>query len=187
MNYLGVIRLAFHPNSSDLLAALGQKVVPKKQYSNLGINGIVMRWSATSGKNRMSKAFITHRGGVRGVVFDPKGRWFASSGYDGVIKIWDAQTNNLLKTIVQSHTPFLKNAYGVSIAVREKGDLLASGGDDGKIHLWNTKTWQKVRTITTPLGGGVELFCFAVREISYFHPQTVILECECGMSTRAPI
>jgi COMPASS component SWD3 len=75
-----------------------------------------------------------HRKGVSQVRFSPDGRWIASCGADGTIKIWDAVTGNHMRTM-EGHLA------GVStIAWSPDSNTIASGSDDKTIRLWHRAT-----------------------------------------------
>ena len=50
---------------------------------------------------RESAGFIAHEGHVRVLSYDPNGRYLASSGHDGEVRVWDTMNNleELLKEI----------------------------------------------------------------------------------------
>jgi WD40 repeat protein len=56
---------------------------------------------------------------------------FASAGADGIIRVWDVNTYELIKTL-RGHTEGVN-----SIAFNEQGDLLASGSvQEGALRIW---------------------------------------------------
>lgn len=65
------------------------------------------------------------------VIFSPDGRWLASAGGDGQIRIWDVATNQLLATLT-GHSSAV-----TSIAFKMDRNLLASGGLDGTVRFWD--------------------------------------------------
>jgi len=65
------------------------------------------------------------------VRFSPDGRWIASCGADGMIKIWDVATGKHMRTL-EGHLA------GVStIAWSPDSNTIASGSDDKAIRLWH--------------------------------------------------
>ena len=63
------------------------------------------------------------------VIFSPDGTLVASAGSDGTVKLWDATTGKLLKTLV--HPDEL-----MTVAFSPDGTLLVSGSYDNLIYLW---------------------------------------------------
>lgn len=86
---------------------------------------------ATIDKEQVWRA---HAGGVCCVCFSPNGTRLATSGTDGLIKLWDANTQQLLLTL-NGHVGDVNK-----LAFSAQGDMLASAGDDGTVRLWNATT-----------------------------------------------
>ena len=66
-------------------------------------------------------------------MFDPKGRWLATSSWDdSTVKLWDLTTGQL-------KAPPLRQGRSSKVAVSPNGDFLAcGGGQDGSVDLWET-------------------------------------------------
>jgi len=81
------------------------------------------------------------------------GRLIASVGDDGVVRIWEVSSGQLLSTL-QAHTGLVW-----SVSLSGDGRLVASGGDDGTVRLWETDKGQRVATLrgSTPVLHGVAL------------------------------
>ena len=86
-------------------------------------------------------------GSVRSLSFRPDGKTLASGLSDGTIRIWDAQTDELLRT-------FVGHASGVeNIAYHPDGKTLASSGRlDGNIRIWDADTGELLHTLTGHTG-----------------------------------
>jgi WD40 repeat protein len=88
----------------------------------------------------------TLRGGTgrfMNVAFHPGGRWLASAGQDGVVRIWEVSTGNEIRA--------LKGHKGeiAGLAFNRDGSLLASaGGEDKSVRVWNPVTGQEFLTLT---------------------------------------
>lgn len=76
------------------------------------------------------------------VAVSPDASTLATSGYDGVIHLWDASTGKHLRALV-GHTSYV---YG--IAWSPDGTLLASSGSyDATARIWNPKTGMTLRVL----------------------------------------
>ncbi len=80
------------------------------------------------------RVWQAHSGGVCCVQFSPHGRLIATSGTDGLIKLWDATSGRLVRTL-RGHQGDVNR-----IAFSHDGLDLASAGDDGTVRLWEVKT-----------------------------------------------
>ena len=81
-----------------------------------------------------------HTTRVRSVVFSPDGSRLASSGYDGIIRLWDVDTG--IETYRLPVTTDIKMAFSPD------GSRLASSGYDGIIRLWDVDTGKETRRLT---------------------------------------
>lgn len=74
-----------------------------------------------------------HTGDVQKVAFSPDGKIIASASYDKTIKLWDANTQQELKTLA-GHEKVVE-----VIDFSPDGKYLVSGDRDGNLLLWNIK------------------------------------------------
>jgi WD40 repeat protein/serine/threonine protein kinase len=82
-----------------------------------------------------------HEGMVRGVAFNPDGRFLASAGTDRTIKIWDTVNERLLNTL-RGH------ADGVhGVAYSPDGRRIASASLDHTLKIWDVATGHLLRTL----------------------------------------
>lgn len=86
-------------------------------------------------------------GWVSSLSFRPDGKTLASGISDGTIRIWDAQTDELLQTFM-GHDSGVKN-----IAFHPDGKTLASSGRlDGTLRIWDADTSELLHTLTGHTG-----------------------------------
>lgn len=77
------------------------------------------------------QAWRAHDGGVCCACYSPNGKILATSGTDGLIKLWDAGTAELIHTL-RGHEGDVNK-----IAFSHDGLDLASAGDDSTVRLWH--------------------------------------------------
>jgi WD40 repeat protein len=84
---------------------------------------------------------------VNSVAISPDGRWLASGSGDWTVKLWDAATGRLLRSL-EGHTD---SVY--SVAISPDGRWLASGSLDGTVKLWEAATGRLLRSLEGHKGG----------------------------------
>ncbi|MFQ5967094.1 MAG: WD40 repeat domain-containing protein, partial [Acidimicrobiia bacterium] len=88
--------------------------------------------------------------GLADVEFSPDGKWFATSGFNGWIKLWDAEDGTLVWER-EGHTGF--NPVSLQIDFSSDGSMLASVSWDGTAQIWDPETGDVIRTLGTGAGG----------------------------------
>jgi hypothetical protein len=116
-------------------------------------DGTIKLWDAASGRElRTIKAqtgprnvffdatWDDNRLAMGSLAFNPDGGRLASGGEDGMIKLWDAASGQLLRSLKGHFDAVLSLAYSPD------GSRLASGSMDGTLKIWDTANGQEVRT-----------------------------------------
>lgn len=80
-------------------------------------------------------AYLDHPGQVRSAAFDPMGRWLATSGGDGMVRLW------AMAGLGTTRVPFFEGqAFGGPLAISDDGAVMATGGDsDVAFRLWDLR------------------------------------------------
>jgi WD40 repeat protein/class 3 adenylate cyclase/DNA-binding SARP family transcriptional activator len=98
-------------------------------------------WSATTGAEL--RTFGDHGGYVvTGVAFSPDGRRVVTVGYDGVGRVWDAETGGLIASL-SGHSGGVETAD-----FSPDGSLIATGSNDGTARVWDARTGREVLVLS---------------------------------------
>ena len=85
----------------------------------------------------------TERGLVSTVSFSPNGQWIATNNWDGIIKVWEIETQRCTAKIQGWHLRTSQLAFSP-----DSQYLAASGKGYGDVYVWNTKTGMHVASFT---------------------------------------
>lgn len=98
-------------------------------------------WSL-SGRIRLQ---VLDSGGMRlqSVAISPDGRRALGGGADGILRLWDMDSGNLLRSFGISQGPLI---YGV--AFLPDGKRAVSAGGDAALRLWDVDTGAEIRSLT---------------------------------------
>ena len=103
-------------------------------------DGSVAILSLTNGAVRTN--LPAHRRAVSGVGFTPNGRILATSGEEGVARLWDMQSLQEV-AVLQGH---LKSIHSLSISPDGRR-LLTGAGDEEAVKIWDLDTRQELMTL----------------------------------------
>jgi len=92
-------------------------------------------------RNPSLATFVGHGGELRGFGFSADGRSFASCSNDDTVRIWDAETFQLVAAL-EGHSDHV-----YSVAYSPDGRWIASGSSDGTVMVWNADTHDRVHTL----------------------------------------
>jgi WD40 repeat protein len=123
-----------------------------------GGEGAIRLWDAASGK--LLRTVAAHRGdseenystnegmgtvlvGVIAASFSPDGKKILSGGGEGAIKLWDAASGKLIRSIDSRHGA----VYTVKFSL--DGNSIISSGVDGTMRFWNSASGQLMATLHT--------------------------------------
>jgi WD40 repeat protein len=74
------------------------------------------------------------------LTFTPDSSMVAAAAFDGVVRLWDVQTGELLPDPIPAYT----TGWVLGVCFDPSGKLLATGGADGVIKLWDVASRQLV-------------------------------------------
>jgi WD40 repeat protein len=82
-----------------------------------------------------------HSGPITAMSLCPDNQMLATASVDGTVKLWDANTQRLLRTFAVS--PY----FVYSIAFSPNGKILATGSGDYLVRLWEVASGQRTKTL----------------------------------------
>jgi WD40 repeat protein/serine/threonine protein kinase/DNA-binding XRE family transcriptional regulator len=89
---------------------------------------------------------LHHDALVFGVAYSPDGKYIATGSADGVAKIWEAKTGNLLH-VLSGHTALIQ-----WIAFSPDAKRLATASEDGTAKVWDVATGKTLLTLSLHTG-----------------------------------
>jgi len=96
---------------------------------------------------KLMRVLSGHEGWVRTVAVDPSNEWFASSGNDRLIKIWDLASGTL-KLSLTGHIATVR-----SVAISDRHPYLFSASEDCEVKCWDLEQNMVIRNYHGHLSG----------------------------------
>ena len=132
------------------IARLGRGIIADLAFSpdgtQLGIATTAGAWIYELATMQPIALLATERGLVSNISFSPNGQWIATSNWDGIIKVWETETQRCTAKIQGWHDGTSQLAFSP-----DSQYLAASGKDYGDVYVWNTETG--VHVTSFPVAG----------------------------------
>jgi WD40 repeat protein len=155
--YYPSIRLAFSPDGQTLVTVAANN--PTIQVWDVSSQSLK---EASSSEREVPRRILnSHTGAVSFVTFSPDGQFLVSGSSDQTIKLWNAKTGQLIRTL-KGHTDGIR-----WLAISPDSQSLASIGsmNDLAIRLWNLQTGQPIRTLVNEVDMSSINFIFDAKNL----------------------
>ncbi|WP_433256872.1 toll/interleukin-1 receptor domain-containing protein [Streptosporangium sp. CA-135522] len=110
--------------------------------TGLGVNTTLRLWNAGTGRLEAIGDYPADMGPMWTVRWSPDGRLLATGDHEGTIRIWDATSLTVIRTL-RGHQGMLDD-----LAWSPKGEEVASGDEKGTVRVWNVGTGELVASTT---------------------------------------
>jgi serine/threonine protein kinase len=115
-----------HPDSPGVSAPItGSTKALQRRTSDAGIIAPIAEITA-------------HSGAVSGLAYTDDGRWIVTTGADATLKVWEAGSQSLVRTLALDE--------GTATALALSGTRALTGHANGKAALWDLQTAQRIAT-----------------------------------------
>ena len=96
-----------------------------------------------------------HEVEVLGLVYSPDGQTLVSSGESGAIRVWDAESGDLVR-LLPGHPERVRG-----LTMSRDGRLIASSSTDGLVKLWDYREGRLLHEFTNHIGNWVRAVAFS--------------------------
>ena len=162
-----------HPGRvySVAFGPFGRQVVSSGGVFDRSQPGSIRVWDAGSGKETFKIQWHSEPTWIQTAVVSPDGRHIVAGGEDNLLTIWNAKTQNKVRTL-SGHAGTVWR-----VAFSPDGSRLVSGSEDRTVKVWDAATGENVTTFTGHTGGvfGVAFSPDGQRVGSASHDKTVRL------------
>ena len=125
------------------IARLGRGIIADLAFSpdgtQLGIATTIGGWIYELATMEPIALLATERGLISNISFSPNGQWIATSNWDGIIKVWETETQRCTAKIQGWHDGTSQLAFSP-----DSQYLAASGKGYGDVYVWNAETGRHV-------------------------------------------
>ena len=126
-------------------ARLGKGWLYEIQYSpdgtRLAAAGSLGIWIYDTATDKEISLLTGYGYAISALSYSPDGSILAGGSADGVIRLWDPETGEILQTL-DRHWASIR-----SLVYSPDGSILASGSRDRTVHLWNLETGELLHTL----------------------------------------
>ena len=109
-------------------------------YASAKGNNKINIWRKDTDKEQVILTLPGHQKTVSQIKYSPDGKIIASASWDKTIKLWHAETGELINTL--KHKDAVR-----TIAFSPDNRTIISGTEDGKIYLWDLQQLKKAQTL----------------------------------------
>jgi WD40 repeat protein/DNA-binding SARP family transcriptional activator len=117
-----------------------------KTLVSVDAGGHILFWDVATWQPRYPLQHVSPETVLIDLAFSRDGAMLATGAFDGIARLWNPHTGELLPDPIQAYT----TGWALSVALDPTGNLLATGGADGAIKLWDVATR---RLVGEPLVG----------------------------------